>query len=394
MIVFLMETKKQSKKAMQEDVLAARVLLEGTGLTLVDAARLAVELTEISGGARKVSSLRRIINLGGDELKKIRKTTSVHNLYQEFTRANEGLRSRTLEDYRQIMAKTAAHYPRFWKWRVRMISTEDIHEILDFVFTTPRQRLKARAVFHSLFSYAEKRRWTAQNPVTPIMSPRVKEQEIVPLSLPEIHRLLAAARAVGNGECLPAIAIMLFAGVRPQEVQRLNWSDIDLEENVIRISACHSKTGGARHVSVLKPLKKILSEFSLKINASLFSREPIAPANWKKRWKAVRTEAGWCKKYNKWRQDVLRHTFASYHAKYFKNYHLLQCEMGHGDVNLLRTRYISMSGITQLSAEQFWHGEVLGFSLPRVRFQLTSFPLQLCCFDENFRCENFAGTLQ
>lgn len=379
---------------MNEDALAARVLLEGTGLTLVDAARLAVELKEISGGARKVASLRKIIRLGGDELKKSRKTTSVHQLYQEFIRANDDLRSRTLDDYRQIMTRTATYYPRFWKWRVRMISTEDIYEILNLVFTTPRQRLKARSVFHSLFSYAERRRWTSQNPVTPIMSPRVKESEIVPLSLPEIHRLLAAARIVEDGECLPATAIMLFAGVRPREVERLCWGDIDLEENVIRISACHSKTGGARHVSVLKPLKKILSEFSSRINDSLSAWVPIVPSNWKRRWKAVRKEAGWLRDGNKWKQDVLRHTFASYHAKYFKNLHLLQCEMGHGNVSLLRTRYISMSGITQLSAEQFWHGEVLGFSLPRVRFRLSPFPLQLCCFDEKFRCENFAGTLQ
>lgn len=389
-----MATKKQSKKATDEEVVAARVLLDGTGLTLVDAARLAVELKEISGGARKVASLRRIISLGGDELKKRRKTTSVYQLYQEFIRANDNLRSRTLEDYRQVMAKAASYYPRFWNLRVRMISTEDIHEILNLVFTTPRQRLKARSVFHSLFSYAEKRRWTSQNPVTPIMSPRIKEQEIIPLSLPEIHRLLAAARAVENGECLPAVAIMLFAGVRPREVERLCWRDIDLEENVIRISARHSKTGGARHVSILKPLKKILSEFSSKINSPLFYQASIIPSNWKRRWKVVRTEAGWNKMHNKWRQDVLRHTFASYHAKYFKNYYLLQCEMGHSDMNLLRTRYISMSGITQLSAEQFWHGEVLGFSLPRVRFHLSPFPLQLCCFEENFRCENFAGALQ
>lgn len=369
-----------------EDAIAARAILSKTGLSLVDAARLVLDLKEAAGRARKVESLRRVIRLGGEALKKSRATVSFYRLYEEFFRDNDGLRSRTVGDYRQILGRTAERYPNFWKWRVRRVSTEDIHEILRLVFPTPRQRFKARAVFHALFSYAEKRRWIAQNPVSSILPPRLKEQEIIPLSLPEIHRLLFAARTVDNGECLAPIAIMLFAGIRPREVERLSWGDIDFEEGVISVASRHAKTGGARHVTILKPLREILSECLAKINTSELPRKRITPLNWEKRWKGVRLAAGWSGEDHRWQQDVLRHTFASYHAKYFKNFQLLQCEMGHANANLLRTRYISMCGVTRVAAAQFWNAEVLGITLPRVVFKLSPLPLLLCCGDENFRC--------
>lgn len=369
-----------------EEAAAARAILNKTELSLVDAARLVLELKEVAGRARKVESLRRVIRLGGEALKKSRATVSFSRLYEEFFRDNEGLRSRTVSDYRQILGRTAENYSDFWKWKVRSVCTEDVHEILNLVFSTPRQRFKARSVFHALFSYAEKRRWVSQNPVTPIMAPRLKEQEITPLSLPEIHRLLSAARTVNNGECLVPIAIMLFAGIRPREVERLSWSDIDFEEGVISIASRHAKTGGARHVTILKPLQKILSECLEKINSPELSGKRITPLNWEKRWKGVRLVAGWSGEDNRWQQDVLRHTFASYHAKYFKNFQLLQCEMGHANANLLRTRYISMCGVTRVAAAQFWNAEVIGITLPRVVFRLSPPRLLLCCKDENFRC--------
>ena len=55
-----------------------------------------------------------------------------------------------------------------------------------------------------------------------------------------------------------------------------------------------------------------------------------------------------------WQQDVLRHTFASYHLKHFKNLVQLQIEMGHSTPDLLRTRYLNMRDITKEHARLFW----------------------------------------
>lgn len=53
-------------------------------------------------------------------------------------------------------------------------------------------------------------------------------------------------------------------------------------------------------------------------------------------------------------QDVLRHTYASYHLAHFCNQNLLQKEMGHSSPSLLLARYLNMDGITSATGAMFW----------------------------------------
>lgn len=55
-----------------------------------------------------------------------------------------------------------------------------------------------------------------------------------------------------------------------------------------------------------------------------------------------------------WVQDVLRHTYASYHLAHFCNQNLLQKEMGHSSPSLLLARYLNMDGITSATGTMFW----------------------------------------
>lgn len=346
--------RKQDISIIDEDVIAARVLLSETGLSLADAARLTLELKEAAGRACKIGLLRKVIALGREALLRSRSSVSVEKCYRIFCEKKDGWRSRTEGDYKQVMRRIGMYCPNFLKRRARSVNNDDIQEVLDTVFPTAQQKRKGRAILHSIFTYAEKRRWVGFNPVSATMIPNVREKEIVPLTLKEVRTLWEAAMRCESSSCLIPFGLMLFAGIRPREVARLHWSDIDLEEGIVRILPCNSKTGGARHVTIYKPLKSLLSEHRGKITSDTASRELIVPKNFDKRWLRVRKTAGWNSGENPWQQDVLRHTFASYHAKHFKNFHLLQQEMGHSSSNLLRTRYLSMAGITAESARKFW----------------------------------------
>ena len=77
----------------------------------------------------------------------------------------------------------------------------------------------------------------------------------------------------------------------------------------------------------------------------------ICPKNWVKKWKALRSDANLGRP---WVQDVLRHTFASYYMKRYKNLPRLQSQMGHADLTLLRTRYVNMNGIKKCGAKIFF----------------------------------------
>ncbi len=331
--------------------LSAQQTLEKTNIGVLDAARFVKELSEL-GRTQKLNRLRTIFCLGCEVAARERKTPSFESAYECFLKAKNHLRSRTLQDYRLVLSTLRREFPAVLSMRVRAVSTPVCEEILDSAFHTLRQRRKARAILHSFFGYCVRHAWCRANPMSATDLPMLREREIAPLTLPEIAALFRAAMLLRLADCVPAIALMIFAGIRPNEIERLCWSDIDPEEKVISVSPTHSKTGGSRHVSILPVLEKILFP-----RYTPAGDAKICPPNWQRKWAKIRKKAGWSSPENPWRQDVLRHSFASYHLKFFKNLPQLQCEMGHASPRLLRTRYLSMRGVTLASAELFWQGD-------------------------------------
>ncbi|MFI3243828.1 MAG: site-specific integrase, partial [Akkermansia sp.] len=145
-------------------------------------------------------------------------------------------------------------------------------------------------------------------------------------------------------------ALLVWAGLRPAEVRRLRWADVDLRERSITVRSACSKTGGVRQVDVCGALAASLAQYCrrFKPNDEAF----ICPADWPQKWRQIRDTAGFA---GRWVQDVLRHTFASYHAKHYKDMALLQWNMGHRDQSLLRSRYVNMQGITRKAAAGFFN---------------------------------------
>ena len=182
---------------------------------------------------------------------------------------------------------------------------------------------------------AIKRGWCAENPVRKVEPERVLEKRITPLDKEEIERLMKTAESYEGGVCLAATAIMLYAGVRPHETSRLSWKEVHLDEAVIYIAPQHSKTGGARCVTIHPPLARILKRMQKAPDA------PICPPSWRKLWAGLHRAAG----FTHWQQDVLRHTFATHHLATFRSYAELQLEMGHRSAELLRSRYVAMEGL-------------------------------------------------
>ena len=191
-----------------------------------------------------------------------------------------------------------------------------------------------------------KRGWCDANPVARVEAPQVVEKPVPVLTPQEIEQITNTAETYRNGSCAAAVGMMLYAGIRPHEVARLTWEQVDLQERAIYILPQHSKTGGARRVTIHKPLLLILRQHTGA------PTQKICPANWLHHWKKLRQAAGWDSPAHPWRQDALRHTFASYHLSHFRSYEELQIEIGHRDAALLRTRYVDMRGVR--NALRFW----------------------------------------
>lgn len=289
-----------------------------------------------------------LIKEGADVMSQKRNTVSFARAVEEILIAKAHRRARTLEDIRYItrvfMRKTAGLAQK----KLRSITTAKCAKMIEHCFPTPRQRYKARLILHGIFSLALKRGWCMENPVSHVDVPVLKETPIVTLKVEQCQELVQTARVQEQGECLAALGLMLYAGIRPQEVQRLSWQHINLDEAVISIPAMHSKTGGTRHVSIEPILQKLFKGL-----ASKDPSERICPLHWQAKWKAVRQAAGW-REGNPWVQDCLRHSYASFHALYYKDFSRLQYEMGHSSSALLRTRYLNMQGLTKTMANIFW----------------------------------------
>ena len=314
----------------KEEELAALEILRQTDVNMLEAALVAKEA--LQAGRGRVKRARACIAAGEEALRRREKTVSFERAVEVALEARKDRRKRTLTDFRYIVRRLMKRCKGLAKRRVRSMTPEECAEYLRAAFDTPRQRNKARLVLSGVFSTAMKRGWCAENPMRRVEAERVVESRIRILSKEEIARLMAAAESYEGGACLAAVGMMLYAGIRPHEVERLRWEDVRLDAKVICISPQHSKTGGARHVTIHPPLANILTRKQQE------GRERICPPNWKKHWPALHRAAA----LSPWQADVLRHTFATHHLATFRNYAELQLEMGHRSAQLLRTRYVAM----------------------------------------------------
>lgn len=329
--------------------------LMSVGLTHLQAVRLALELVEQSGagglrGDKQLRRCRRVIQIGAEQTRLQERTVCFARAAAEALKMRSTRRRRTIAEFDGVCRRLMRSIPSLSRRSISSIGVKDCEKMLEAVFPTPRQRVKGRAILHAVFAHAARQGWCASNPVKSLMLPLPEEKEIVPLNTAQLHCLLCCAQKPLHRACMPALGVMLWCGVRPAEVQRLSWEDIDWEERVIVLRPGHSKTGGCRHVPMRPVLAAWLSVYGLRRAGSL------CPPDWLRRWRSLRREAGLIP----WQQDVLRHTFASYHAKYFHNFAALQEEMGHRSASLLRTRYLSMRGIVSAGARLFWQPGGLG----------------------------------
>ncbi len=246
-------------KSRNRQIKAADILLNDCNLCTLDAARLCLELIEALQGDCTINRLRHAIRLGAEALHLEEQSVSFSRAV-EFTLQQKSHRSqRTLDDIRQTSSKLMQCEPELAQRAVRSIRTADWKRVLDKAYGhVPSRYIKARANLSGIYSMAFKQGWCHENPIKRIDVTRIKERTIEPLRLDDIQTLLQTARLDEHRDCLPALGLMLYAGVRPDEVNRITWHDIDWEESELHMHANHTKTGGGRHIPLCEPLLQLL----------------------------------------------------------------------------------------------------------------------------------------
>jgi integrase len=210
------------------------------------------------------------------------------------------LESKRTSGRRLVYIKSLAGYlSRFSKGRERTpiadITTEDIEDWLD-KFPVPYSRQTWLNRISTLFSFAVRRGHTPANPCDRIDRVRIDHQPPKILTPEQAELMLRIVPGISR----TYLILGLYAGIRPDEIVRLTWADINLETKTVRVDG---KTRRRRIVPLEPKTVALLAQCPLRTG-------PVAPHNttirrFKRKAKAPLGLPAWLK-------DVLRHSAASY----------------------------------------------------------------------------------
>ncbi|XHR27520.1 MAG: tyrosine-type recombinase/integrase [Chthoniobacteraceae bacterium] len=203
----------------------------------------------------------------------------------------------------------------------------------------------------ALFAWARSEHFVAENPASgdgpeKIALAKLDDSAISRLQVRDVKRLFARIASVRRGEdfrpLLWYVALGLFCGIRPAELEKMDRGDVNLKERHAVVSAPIAKTRRRRVVDLSEAACAWLA-------LDKRSEGHIIPVNFVRRWRRLRTEL----KLTPWPHDVMRHTFASMHYAEHQDEALLKAQMGHsaGEDTLMR-HYRALA--TRAEAAAFW----------------------------------------
>ena len=326
---------------------SAQEVLGKAKVSVLDSARFVRNILDAKPSDSKLTDAQFVLKVIEAGLRNIRaKEMSLADGFALYLKSKQHLRPDSIRDIRCIGNRLLRTNPELGKRNFSELSVAECEEWLNAAFHTNPQFNKARTMLHGLFEFALRREWCDKNPIKRIERKKVVEKEIQPLKLSETKRLIKTAQRE-SPEYAIVTALLVYTGIRPREVRRLTWRDIDTEEKTITVRSQCSKTGGVRQVEIPPVLNRLLITHSHELK-----EEKICPTDWQRRWRKIRDNSGFR---GRWVQDVLRHTYASFHAKNYADLPRLQLNMGHRDLSLLRSRYVNMHGISRIEAKSFFN---------------------------------------
>lgn len=193
----------------------------------------------------------------------------------------------------------------------------------------------------TFYSFLIKRGHATMNPFTSIEfanEPNTARQKIMTPDAVKTLLQYALDRNRYHRECA-CMALVFFCGVRVDEVERLDWSQITLEGDEPTVAIEESKEGQRRVNTIPSNAREWLR---------LCRREGrVAPTDYAQRMKRLRKRAN-----IDYPQNAARHCFASYHIAYHRNAAETSFLLGHPNAALLYNRYRALVSFGH--AERFW----------------------------------------
>lgn len=263
------------------------------------------------------------------------------------SREEAGKAIRTLQTYRQdLQSLVRMHGSRM----THDLSTADVRGWLDAQGWSPKTwngALGSVRTWLAWCAHAERGHATVNVAAQISKKSEQTQEEIGTLNLAECEALLrhVRAEAMAHGgvkwKLLAFVVIGLFGGLRRAELERLRAEDVQLDEGNVIVRAAASKTRQRRVVTLTAHALEWLDGMPLPTG-------PVCPSNLKTLWPRCWRAAG----LREWKNNAMRHTFASMHLAMHGNEAKLQVLMGHESAAMLHRHYKALK--TQREAQLFW----------------------------------------
>jgi integrase len=199
----------------------------------------------------------------------------------------------------------------------------------------PNETTRARdyRYLRLLFRWAYRMEYIERNPLSRVESPRARSKTGI-LSVPEMSALLEKDAPEWLRAC---ICLAAFAGIRTEELFRMDWGDVDYAAGEIHVRPGVQKDSGGwtqRYVTITPPLSRRAFDLS----------GPLVPT-YRRQFFDLRRALGIP-------ANSLRHSFASYHLAMCGDAGKTAHQMGHTSPAMVYRVYAM--AVKKAEAEKWW----------------------------------------
>jgi integrase len=185
-------------------------------------------------------------------------------------------------------------------------------------------RNQVHTYVHRIFWYGKKIGVLASNPLGDTEKARSRKMKAISVLTPDqMAKLMKAA----SPEIIPFFAIGAFAGLRIDEIQKLDWKHVDLAHRKIDLTWFPTKTLQPRWAPISDNLAAWLNPYSRPSGSFI----PIARngENSEQRLRNLRERAEKEAELWPWRRNCLRHSYISYRLALTEDVSQVALEAGH-----------------------------------------------------------------
>jgi integrase len=215
------------------------------------------------------------------------------------------------------------------------ITPDDVRSYLDGLNLAPRGYNNFLAALRTFFSFGSQRGWLAAE-TNMLRGVEKRKERAVPVQILTPSEMVDLLKTASD-ELRLCLAVAAFAGLRSEEVLRLEWADIERRPGFIEVSAAKAKTASRRLVPIAPNLAAWLA------NAPRSASGKIWPHSKPYFFRAIhrtvtRLNKGRSDRAGRfsWKTNAMRHSYVSYRLAEIQDMNRVALEAGNSPKMILQ----------------------------------------------------------